>query len=177
MEQHHFAIVYQDEEKARLVLQAFKKLHQAGHLNLKKTTVIRGGSGGEFVVEASRDLNLINPKYGLAGLAGTVAGFIGAAPLGPAALIMAPFMGAVGTSAALGYDFMQKSVIPDSLLSLTQASMPEGSSAIIIQAEIVNPSMLLKAVANLGSGQLVQPNLNLPLYQQLNKALAANTPV
>src|SRR5437868_2650863 len=101
MEQTYFAIVYQDAGKGRLALQTLKKLHQAGYLKLKNAVVVNRRTDGQFVYEHGNDLNLINPRYGLAGAAGTLAGLIGAAPLGPGALIVGGFMGAVGTSASI----------------------------------------------------------------------------
>ena len=172
MEQSHFAIIYEDEDKAQVALQTLKRLHQLSRINLKKATVTVRYSDDEFAAQVFQEPSLVNPKYGLAGLAGTVVGVIGAAPLGPAVLVMGPVMGAVGTGAAIGLDRLRQNSAPDSLLSVTQANMSEHNSAIIVEVAIINLDITLKELAQLGSGTLVQYNLSPTFYQQLSEALA-----
>ncbi len=174
MEQNHFAIIYQDLDRARLALQTLRKLHLQRHINLKEATAVTRYEDGQFGSVAFREAKpgMVRPKYGLAGLAGTIAGMIGAAPLGPAVLVMAPFMGAVGTSAAIGYDWLRKNGTLDSLRQTTQASMPESSSAIIVRLEIINLDETLPRLARLGKGELIQDDLSPALDPQLVGALA-----
>lgn len=176
MEQSHFAVIYQDLDRARLVLQTLRKLHLQRHINLAEATAITRYEDGQFGSEAFREAKpgRLRPKYGLAGLAGTVAGVIGAAPLGPAVLVMAPFMGAVGTSAAIGYDWLRKNGTLDSLRHTTQASMPQSSSAIIVRLEINNLDETLSRLTRFGKGELIQDDLSTVLDPQLVGALAVS---
>lgn len=176
MEQSLFAIIYEDEAMARRALQILKKLHQLGHVNLQKAVVAVRHPDGQIETEALRDFNIIKPKYGLAGLAGTVAGLVGAAPLGPGALVMGAFMGAAGTTAAVGYDFTQKKGLPPALLQRIEAKIPASGSAVIVQAAILNSEITSQALGRLKGGALLQLSLNQELYEQLSAALSAEQP-
>ncbi len=172
MEQTYFAIVYQDAGKGRLALQTLKKLHDTGYLKLKNAVAVTCRADGQLIYEHGSDLNLINPKYGLAGAAGTLVGLIGAAPLGPGALLVGGFMGAVGTSAAIGRDFRQKrGPIQESLRQKLEMSMLPDSSAIVIQADIINQAGTIKQLAQISNGTVIQQYLSPTLYKELAQAI------
>lgn len=169
MELAHFAIIYQDQAKAWAALRSLKKLQQAGSLNLKKAVVMVREADGRFVAEESNasSFQLVNPKYGLAGLAGTVVGLVGAAPLGPGALVMAPFMGAVGTAAAIGRDLQRREPLPDDARQQVQPEIAAGSSAVIVQAEILDLGFTLEGLARLGKAKVIALNLKPGVYKEL----------
>jgi uncharacterized membrane protein len=171
MEQSLFAIIYEDGATSRKALAVFKKLHGLGHVKLERGAVVLRQADGQFTTEALRDFKVINPKYGLAGLAGTVAGLVGAAPLGPGALVMGAFMGAVTTTGALGWDFSQNKGLPPALLQKIEVAMPAPSAAVIVQVAVVNRAIVCQALGRLG-GTLLPLSLNRELSVQLGAALA-----
>ncbi len=173
MEQAQFGIIYADRNKAQLALQTLRGLQRQGHLNLKDGAVLVRQPNGELVVaEATSKLDLASPKYPLAGLAGNIAGMLGVAPLGPAMFIAAPFWAAVGTAATLGYDIVkQRDVRPGSLRYKAAERLPAGSSAVVVEAEIINLDATLRALAQVGSGKVVHQNLHSGVHQKLLLAL------
>lgn len=172
MEQSYFAIVYGDESKARQAQQILKKLHLSAFINLKNAALVVRGVDGQLVAENRPGLKLFNLKYGLAGLVGTAAGMIGAAPLGPAVLVIAPFMGAANTAAAVGYDWLKVKGAQNDLPPKIEESIPPGSAALIVQAEVINLTATLKELGRLRDGEIVPINMSRAFYQQLTEALA-----
>lgn len=170
MEYGHFAIIFENEERANEARQVLRKLHRQRHLNLNQMYVIVRDAEGKYVSEGDSDFNPVNPRYGLAGLAGGIAGLIGAAPLGPGALVMGAFMGGVGTTAAMGLDLLKKG-LRESGYQQTEAGMPPGSSAVIVQAEFVNLAEVLNEMAELGRAAIVPLNLSPSLHRQLASTL------
>lgn len=175
MEQAYFAVVYPDINKVWAALDAFKKLHRSSAIDLKRAAIaIRQRDGHvSFEETGSLEMNFLNPKYGMAGLAGSVAGAIGAAPLGPAVLVMAPFMGAVGATAAIGYDLMQRQSRPSIPRSRVEDALAPGSSALVVDATIYKLEEVLQALTGLGQATLVELEVSPTLSRQLEQAVKA----
>jgi uncharacterized membrane protein len=173
MEQSQFALFYQDEEKAWAGLRTLKRLHVLGHIKLKRAIVTVCQKDGQLITEEESQLKLINPKYGLAGLAGTITGLIGTAPSGPGALLAGVFWGAVGTTAAISYDAKKQRDVRGNLYEEVELYLTPNSSALIIQAEILHPGPTTKALAALGEAELIQDSLSTAdqYQQELSKVL------
>ena len=173
MERAQFGIIYTHANKGQLALQTLRHLQQLGHLNVEDGAVlVRQTDGQLVVVEATSKLDLTHPKYALAGIVGNVAGVLGVAPLGPAMLVAAPFWAAVGTAATLGHDIIKQRDVPRGSLRYKTAEMlPAGSSAVVVEVDIINLEATLHALAGLGTGKIVHQSLPIHIYKQLGTAL------
>jgi uncharacterized membrane protein len=173
MEQSQFALVYKDEEKAWAGLRTLKRLHMLGHIKLKRAIVTVCQKDGQLIAEEESQLKLINPKYGLAGIAGTITGLIGTAPSGPGAFLAGAFWGAVGTTAAISYDAKKQRDVRGNLYEEVESILTPNSSALVIQVEILHPSPAIKALAQIGEAELIQDSTTIAdLFQeQLSAAL------
>ena len=173
MEQAQFGIIYPNQNKAQLALRTLRGLQRQGHIKLEDGAVLVRHPNGELVVaEATSKLDLTHPKYGFAGLAGNLAGVIGVAPLGPAMLVAGPFWAAVSTTATICYDIVkQRDLKPGSLRYKAAQMLRAGSSAVVVEAEIINLEATLTALAELGSGRLIQQSPAAGLRLQLPEPL------
>ncbi|NWJ98126.1 MAG: DUF1269 domain-containing protein, partial [Chloroflexi bacterium] len=170
-EQSQFALLYKEEDRAWAGLQMLKRLDQLGYIKLKRAIVAACRENGQLISEEESKLNLIRPKYGLAGLAGTIAGLIGTAPSGPGALLAGAFWGAFGTTASMSYDAKKQRDVRGTFYEEVEDRLTPNSSAIVIQAEILDPDQVVKALVKLGRGEVIQESLDAHLYSELKEAV------
>ncbi len=163
-----FTIVYSQEREAHFALQNLKELHQSGQILLKRAYIVARHSDNRVTGLNSRPFKLFNPKYGVAGLVGTVAGVVGAAPLGPGALLMGAVMGAVGSSAAVSYEYMLSRDLPASYRREILNSLERGNAAVVIEAEFVELRSAVAALTEIGEGEIIPYQVSAALVQELS---------
>ena len=153
------AITFDDMEQGPQVRESLKDLEKRGELSLDDAAVIIKDADGKFKVHGQMDRGV---KIGAGGgaLIGLLLGSI-FFPIG--GIILGALAGAgVGASAKIGID---KKFIQD-----IEASMPNGSSAVIIYARHANTSAV-RAALEPYHGKIFQTSLDTEAEEALHRAL------
>jgi uncharacterized membrane protein len=153
------AVTFDDMEQGPQVREALKELEKQGQLSLDDAAVIIKDVDGKFKVHGQMDRGV---KIGAGG--GALIGLLLGAiffPIG--GIILGALAGAgIGASANIGID---KKFIKD-----VEASMPNGSSAVIIYSRAGNPSAV-RAALEPYKGTVFQTSLDTEQEEALHRAL------